>query len=94
MATLQAIDPLALIQRLNLPSRETGDAGSSTDGSMSARRHSNKRVKRVIKKEAPHTPDPAPEPLDNRIVELRLGSSKKSKKKSKSSVAQSVFEGD
>lgn len=72
-----------------------GDARSSTDGSVRPRRLSVERSEPVIKEKTPlSASDLVPKTLESEFVELGLGTSKKSKKKSKVSAARSVFEED
>lgn len=69
------------------------DAQSSTDGSMRPRRPTVERSERVIIEATPASAsEPVPETLDNEFARWGLGSSKKSKKKSKISAASEFFE--
>ncbi|KAL8826245.1 MAG: hypothetical protein Q9191_003922, partial [Dirinaria sp. TL-2023a] len=72
-----------------------GDTRSSTDGSVRPRRLSIERSEPVIKEKTPlSASDLVTKTLESEFVELGLGTSKKSKKKSKVSAARSVFEED
>ena len=62
---------------------------------MRPRRPTIERSEHVIEEETPASAsDPVPETLDSKFVTLGLGFSKKSKKKSRVSVARAAFEED